>query len=591
MIRRRDRLYKKWKKTKDEGLQNQIKAMKRHIQRILRRAYWSFTENLITDSPNSYPTTKRSFWSYIKSQRTEAANVSPLKVDGKLVTDPKDKAKALNAQFQSAFSKKFPSKAPGPDGISPRLLRDLANEISPALTLLYQSSINTGIVPQNWRTANVTPVFKKGERHRPENYRPISLTSVPCKILEHIVVSTIMGFAEANNILRTEQHGFRKGRSCESQLLGLIDELTLNMAKRNQSDVLVMDFSKAFNKVCYSLLVHKIRHYGISGQINALIRNFLTDRQQAVVVEGSTFKAVPVESGVPQGSVLGPALFLLYINDLPENLSSTTRLFADDTLCHRVINSNDDQAALQQDLDHMADWELKWKMSFHPEKCQALHVTRKKKPLTKDYILHDQKLKPVEETKYFGVTISRDLNWESHITNIANKANSTLGFLRRNLKIGSIAIKEMAYKTLVRPTLEYASPVWDPHTDKAIGKLEKVQRRADRWVTGRHRQTSIVEDMYTQLKWSSLQTRRTSARLTTFYKHHHGNVVINTPHRPVPNPQSIKTRQSHQETYVLPLCNTNYRKNSFFPRTIKDWNSLPPEEVSSASVEDFKTRI
>ncbi|KAL8562765.1 hypothetical protein ACOMHN_022640 [Nucella lapillus] len=135
-------------------------------------------------------------------------------------------------------------------------------------------------------------------------------------------------------------------------------------------------------------------------------------------------------------------------------------------------------------------------MSFHPEKCQALYVTRKKKTLTKDYILHDQKLKPVEETKYLGVTISKDLNWESHITNIANKANSTLGFLRRNLKIGSIAIKEMAYKTLVRSTLEYASPVWDPHTDKDIGKLEKVQRRAARWVTGRHRQTAIVEDIY-----------------------------------------------------------------------------------------------
>eukprot|EP00745_Piridium_sociabile_P027724 TRINITY_DN44613_c1_g1_i1.p1 TRINITY_DN44613_c1_g1~~TRINITY_DN44613_c1_g1_i1.p1 ORF type:complete len:604 (+),score=154.71 TRINITY_DN44613_c1_g1_i1:145-1812(+) len=392
LIRRRDRLYKKWKKSGNESIRDQVRVLKRHIQRKLRRAYWTFTEKLIDDSSGTDPKTKKSFWTYIKSQRTEAANVSPLKVDGKLVTDAKGKAEALNTQFQSAFSERFPctpedflartglnpepqgptcnsiniseagvkkllkglnpNKAPGPDGISPRILKDLADEISPALTLLYQSSVNTGIVPRDWRTANVTPVFKKGERYKPVNYRPISLTSIPCKILEHIVVSTIMGFAEANNILSEAQHGFRRGRSCESQLLGLVDELSGNMEKGKQTDVLVMDFSKAFDKVSHSLLIHKLRHYGISGQINTWIRNFLADRQQRVVVDGAASDAIAVESGVPQGSVLGPALFLFYINDLPRQLSSTTRLFADDTLCHRTVSSPRDHEELQQDLDH-----------------------------------------------------------------------------------------------------------------------------------------------------------------------------------------------------------------------------------------------
>ncbi|XP_076448293.1 uncharacterized protein LOC143285011 [Babylonia areolata] len=261
--------------------------------------------------------TKKASWTYIKSQCTEAASVSQLKVAGKLVSEAKDKAEVLNAQFQSAFSSKLscspeevetwtgmspepkgptcdhihisvagvrkllkglnPSKAPRPDRITPRLLKEIADEIAPGLTLLFQSPINTGIVPKDWKRANVLPVFKKGERYRPENYRPISLTSVPCKILEHIVVSTIMGFAEANNILREEQHSFRRSRSCESQLLGLADELSYNMEKGKQSDVLEMDFSKAFAKDYHSLLIHKLRHYGITGQVHEWIKNFLAN--------------------------------------------------------------------------------------------------------------------------------------------------------------------------------------------------------------------------------------------------------------------------------------------------------------------------
>ncbi|XP_076439138.1 uncharacterized protein LOC143278011 [Babylonia areolata] len=201
-----------------------------------------------------------------------------------------------------------PSKAPGPNDISPRLLRELAEELASAFTLLYQCSLNTGVVPRDWRMANVTPVFKKGERYRPENYRPISLTSIPCKIMEHIITSSVMNFAEKNGIITETQQGFRRQRSCESQLIGLVDELS----------------------------IHSI---GITEKVHTWIRKFLSDRQQSVVVDGATSSPVPVESGVPQGSVLGPCLFLFYINDMPTGLSSTARLFADDTLCHKTISS------------------------------------------------------------------------------------------------------------------------------------------------------------------------------------------------------------------------------------------------------------
>ena len=190
----------------------------------------------------------------------------------------------------------------------------------------------SGEVHADWRTANVAPAFKKGQKYLAENYRPISLTSVCCKMMEHILASNIMSHGENNNILYPLQHGFRRGRSCETQLIKFIDDLTSNLEEGQQTDILIMDFAKAFDKVDHSLLTHKLHHYGIRGEVNTWIKNWLKDRTQSVVVEGEKSEPVSVDSGVPQGSVLGPGLFLYYINDLPERLRSRVRLFADDTI-------------------------------------------------------------------------------------------------------------------------------------------------------------------------------------------------------------------------------------------------------------------
>ena len=627
LIRKRDQAYKRWKKSGDPEHLQELKTLKRQVQRQLRRNYWSFTSHLIEDNSEEGGRVSKNFWAYVKAKRTEATNVSPLKIGGQLVTDAHGQAEALNQQFQSVFSKKSPCspedfesrtglsldpggptctditvteegvkkllrnlktrKATGPDGISPRILKELADELAPCLTLLFQSSLYSGVVPQDWRTAHISPVFKKGERYRPENYRPISLTSVPGKILEHIVVHNVMTFAEKNNIFCREQHGFRKKRSCVSQLIGLLDEITYSREKGKQVDMIVMDFAKAFDKVSHSLLTHKLQHYGITGSTNNWIRSFLSDRRQAVVVDGATSKLVPVESGVPQGSVLGPCLFLLYINDLPKGLTSTARLFADDTACHKEINNATDQLALQKDLDQLALWEEKWKMSFHPDKCEVLQFGKRWKTT---YHLRDHPLKSSNEAKYLGVTISTDLSWKKHTNNVASKANKTLGFLRRNLKTSCISTKDCAFKALVRPQLEYACQIWDPYRVNTTQTLEKVQRRAARWVVNRHRQTSSVGDMLFQLSWTPLEERRKRSRLTTMHKYHHGDLIIDSAQSPTLQTPKHNTRSSHEQQYCTDTWYRDYRKFSFFPRTAKEFNKLPPEAIS-ASVESLQSYL
>ena len=212
------------------------------------------------------------------------------------------------------------------------------------------------------------------------------------------------------------------------------------------------------------------------------IKSFRIGRSQTVVLEGECSSEVPVTSGVLQGSVLGPLLFLLYINDLPNSISSQVRLFADDTAVYLAINNLQDCASLQNDLDKLVHWENLWDMEFNPSKCVVLVISKKKHKFIFNYRLHGQILEVVDSAKYLGVSISDDLSWNKHITNITTNANKSLGFIRRNIQTKNENIREVAYKTLVRPQVEYASSVWSPHTKQNSDTIERVQRRAVRWV-------------------------------------------------------------------------------------------------------------
>ena len=405
--------------------------MKKLIQKKIRQKYWTYVSDVVLgladpDQNDGKTNSTKRFYSYLKSLRSGSSGIAPLKVNGHLVSHSEGKAAALNDQFVSVFSEDtgapipdlgpsphadlpdiqispdgvrkllsniLPHKAAGPDEIHARVLKELHEPLAPILGDLFQRSLDSGEVPEDWRQANVAPAFKKGDKNKASNYRPISLTSITCKLLEHIIASHTMKHLEERNALYYLQHGFRKMRSCETQLLSLIQDLTQARDNRTQTDLVVMDFAKAFDKVSHRHLAAKLTHYGIRGNTLRWITNFLKDRTQRVVVEGKSSGSTPVSSGVPQGTVLGPILFLIYIDDLPSRAQhSTIRLFADDCIIQKSITAEEDCLKLQQDIDNIAQWERDWLMEFHPDKCQVLSIPASRSPIYHSYHLHDTRL-------------------------------------------------------------------------------------------------------------------------------------------------------------------------------------------------------
>ena len=398
----------------------------------MKQARDYYLNNIISsafDDTNTSP-----FWKFVRSKRCDNTGIAPLKDSGRLHTDSQSKANLLNNQFTSVFNiedindipvpsgpsypsmpefeinvcgvQKLlhtikPNKASGPDSIPCRVLKEAANELAPALADIFNSTLPVRTLPDDWKTAHVAPAFKKGNTNAAENYRPISLTSVCCKLLEHIICHHIRTHLDNYNILSIFQHGFRSGHSFDSQLLSPVHDFMSIFDRKKQVDVAVLDFSKAFDVVLHHRLLGKLRHCGIKGRALDWIADFLSGRMQRVVVDGVYPRWSPVHSGIPQWTILGPLLFLIHINDLRDSVSGTVRLFADDCLVYREIGSIDDQLALQRDLDSLENWAHIWGMKFNPSKCTILTISRSP-PLHKFCSLCGTILQQVSEAKISG---------------------------------------------------------------------------------------------------------------------------------------------------------------------------------------------
>ena len=608
-LKKKKKLLRKSKKYGWKEVEERFNHLKRETQRDLRREHNQYVENLLQEDGENTSTNKK-FWSYIKHKRSDNSGIGTLKVNSVIITDPKEKAEALNQQFQSVFSapssleqssdlhqpqatnmerititengvisqlkKLNPYKATGPDDLSPRVLKELAYTISGPLTKLYQMSLDTSTVPLDWKKARVSPIFKKGDKYLTSNYRPISLTCVACKILEHIVISHLTSFLERDEKLTPQQHGFRSRRSCESQLVELTCHISALMDEGKEVDACFLDFSKAFDKVDHIKLIHKLRATGANNQTVDWIADLLKDRTQVVVVDGHASSPCAVTSGVPQGSVVGPILFLVYINDLPGAVKSHVRLFADDTV---IYNTADKSHQLQKDLEALEDWEERWCMEFNPQKCEHLKFSRKRqRGLVNTFTLHQTTMDKTDAVKYLGVKLEKSLRWNQNISLIIGKASCKLGYIRRTIPPNLSHLRDRAYRQLLRPTMEYSCSVWDSNlTTTQKSSLEAIQRRAARMVHNIKRtdHTTSTTQLIKDLEWDTLENRRVSRRLGLFRAMHFDEVATNISDFIKPHCPTIGYSRRHHHQYMIPHCNTKSR-NSFMISTAKLWNGLPP---------------
>jgi ribonucleases P/MRP protein subunit RPP40 len=429
-------------------------------------------------------------------------------------------------------------------------------------------------------------------------YRPISLTSVCCKIFEKIITQDIMQYLETNQILCSKQHGFRNQRSCETQLLGLIHELSEQLDSGKQVDLIFLDFAKAFDTVPHKRLISKLQHYKLNPLLINWIANYLSERSHRVVLNGEFSETESVLSGVPQGSVLGPLLFLLYINDLPESILSSLRLFADDGLLSKVITSASDAIVLQNDLKSCESWAEKWLLKYNVGKCETMRITRKRLPIVTDYLLNSQVLNVTEQYKYLGIQLDSKLNPNTQAAAAAKKAMNMLYFIHRNLKKSTPFVRERAYNVFVRPILEYAVTAWDPYTDSGIHSLERVQRKAIRIVLQNFdRAGTSTDELLKEHNWLSLSDRRKIIRLTNLHKCKSGYPGLQELKENLYPPHYLSSRVDHQYKIREINARTDQFKYSFLPRTVRDWNGLPQHlfesfvNEDSVSTPQFRNRI
>ena len=408
-------------------------------------------------------------------------------------------------------------------------------------------------------------------------------------MMERLVRDELENHLEKQGLLSPSQHGFRKGRSCCTQLLEVIHDWADILEESKPIDVIYLDYRKAFDSVPYERLLVKLHAHGIRGKVLQWIRNFLKDREQRVVINGVSSNAAFVTSGIPKGSVLGPILFLIYVNDLPEIVTSTVKLFADDTKIYRKIQNTHDSEELQRDLDKLMIWSQRWQLPFNMGKCSILHLGKNnpnhKYKLTSEGDIVE--LVEIEEEKDLGIKFDSLLSFKQHTSECVSKANQRIGLIRRNFQQLDNYMFLLLYKSLIRPLLEYGNTVWYPCYKQDSQELEKVQRRATKLV--KNLRDMVYPARLRALDLPTLVYRRKRADMLQMYRIITGVDNLDSNNFVKMDP-GVKTR-GHRFKILKVRAETREKRSTLGYRAVNDWNALSNHVVEAENLIQFKIRL
>jgi len=485
-----------------------------------------------------------------------------------------DDFKVLKAARRIKTKSKFSA---GPDGYPVLLIHKLIPALAGPLSLFYNSFMSIGKIPAEWKSATVIPVYKrKGQSSDPASYRPISQTSVFCKLMERVIAAELNDFLLANGLISRHQHGFIAKRSTTTNLMDSLNDWTLAIDNKQSNTIVYVDFARAFDTVTSEKLKIKLEACGINGQLLTLILDFLRNRNQVTKVGNSLSKPTALTSGVVQGSCLGPLLFLIFINDLASIFgpSITPKLYADDLKLYSTLTCSSAHDIFQQNLDRLSDWASLWQLSISIKKCHLAQVggRRGHTDIANTFTLCGSVLSYTDNVSDLGVCIDRHLTFAVHIDNITRKASQRCYLIYKSFQSRDRNMLVRAFKTYVRPLLETNSQIWSPHLVTHIRKIEAIQRRFTKRLRGLY--YCPYSDRLAILGLERLDVRRLRADLVFAYKLIFGLTSLD-PNDYFKLVKSGNTRNRHAYKLYFPVCKTDVRKYFFSVRVVRVWNDLP----------------
>ena len=641
LMRRQNNFYKKYKRS---GFKADDKEKVDRFRDECFEAINKSKENYLIGLGNKLldkNTGRKAYWKIVNNllNKCKIPRIPPLIVADKFVTNCKEKANLFNNHFLlqckpfindstlpnfkliteaklqffeitnetiiNLINELNANKAHGADQISVQMIKLCGNSICIPLCIIFNNIIDKGIFPDQWKMANVTPIHKKDNKQFIKNYRPISLLPIFAKIFERIVFHKLYNHLVSNNLITKNQSGFRPNDSVTNQLISLVEAIHSSFDCNLEVRSVYLDMSKAFDKVWHEGLLFKLRHNGVDGKLLELFKSYLANRKQRVVINGSESEWGDIDAGVPQGSVLGPLLFLIYINDLENGIKSEIKFFADDTSLFSVVrDANISADDLNHDLNLISQWAFQWKMSFNPDpKKQAVQVifSHKVKPPNHPKIYFNNiEVLQVPEHKHLGLILDSKLSFSTHINEKIKIARKGIGVIKYHSRYLSVSTLNQIYKMYVRPHLDFCDVIFHSpcilndfdssiNLNLMMNLLEKTQYHAALAVTGTWKGTSLNK-IYEELGWESLSDRRWSRRLIQFYKIQN-NYTPNYLKSPIPplRPHLFGIRSANVVRELR--CRTKRYSGSFYPHSIKIWNDIGPHLREAPSLSIFKANI